>query len=171
MVALLILGLLCASGLRLSGPPSVQSTGRQLISAGTADVPKIVSQRDGGPGRVMIEVENPLDQSVSVFIECPSGPMTVPFTLARHTRASVNVPSSTPRCLIRRFISESNTDRPSASSRSTEPSTAHKGKLTQKLEPVRGATAACRSGPCAEPAVQRIEPRARRRKGERDEAR
>jgi hypothetical protein len=64
------------------------------------EVPKIQSQKDGGPGRTMIEVKNPLDEPIWVYIECPNTMTIVPIGIAGHTMSSVNLAFLGGKCLI-----------------------------------------------------------------------
>jgi hypothetical protein len=57
----------------------------------TSDVPEISSQDDGGPGRVMVEVQNPLDEPVWAYVECPNAPTIVPIGVSACARSKVNV--------------------------------------------------------------------------------
>ena len=58
----------------------------------TEEAPKIVSQKDGGPGRTMIEIQNPLAEPVWVYIECSNTQEAVPIGVAGRTTSKVNLP-------------------------------------------------------------------------------
>jgi hypothetical protein len=68
-----------------------------------ADVPRVVAQADGGPGRTMLTVLNPARVAVWVYVECPDALTIEPIGIPGHRAAKVNI--SCPiglggRCLI-----------------------------------------------------------------------
>ena len=154
---LMILGWLGVSGVVGSKAPALPS------GAGTAQKmePTIVSQKAGGPGRAMIEVQNPVDGVVSVYLDCPGSAVSAPVNLGGHSTVVVNVPSSEPRCLIRRYSSGSKAESSQTSSRPGSSPSSHRRTQSLKLRSRAHATPTCRAGQCGNTARQTLEARAR----------
>lgn len=88
-----ILAFFCFSGTAEARPrPPKAAAHHQARVVKTEEAPTIVSEKDAGPGRTMIEVQNPLAEPVWAYIECSNTLMIVPIGVAGRTTSKVNLP-------------------------------------------------------------------------------